>query len=649
MFNDLKIGAKIGLGFGVVLILLGVVAYSAYSGFLGVEDRYVKADDVNRLVIQMHEIEHEQQNLTLTDDPQHADNIMVILNNMRNQAKETRSKHTKEEDIVVMDKLLATADVYEEAFQGYNDLAMKEEKQKADMIEKAHDLENVARELRKNQKAEYVQLRAEKGKEALLDKKLNIADDSFEVINLMLQNRRREKDYMLREQEKYYYEVVETSNNLISLATDIKGRLEKEESRNLADMIIVNAQRYLSAFETYKELYDEHEIKLGEMNKAASTVIDICSEARTIQNTKTLKEIKSKKSLILGSAGLAILLGLIISFVIIRSITSPVARIMEAAQEIAEGDLTRELEIVQKDEIGQLADAFRKMKERMQEQARELKNGVNVLATSSGQIVTTIAQLATSANQTSSSANETTTTVEEARQTALVANEKAKSVSETAQNAVQVSTTGRKATEDTVEGMNRVREQVELVAENIVTLSEQGQAIGEIIVAVDDLAEQTNILAVNASIEAVKAGEHGKGFSVVAQEVKSLAGQSKQATKRVRTILNDIQRATGRAVMVTEEAGKTVDAGVKQAGQAGEAITTLAESINEAAQAGTQIAASSRQQLTGMEQVTSAMESIKDASAQNASGIKQLETAAKNLSGLGDNLKKLVTWYKFEA
>ena len=317
------------------------------------------------------------------------------------------------------------------------------------------------------------------------------------------------------------------------------------------------------------------------------------------------------------------------------------------AEKISEGDLNVEIKPRSGKDV--LGSALATMVKNLQEQARELKNGVNVLATSSGQIVTTIGQLATSANQTSSSANETTTTVEEARQTALVANEKAKSVSETAQNAVQVSTTGRKATEDTVEGMNRVREQVELVAENIVTLSEQGQAIGEIIVAVDDLAEQTNILAVNASIEAVKAGEHGKGFSVVAQEVKSLAGQSKQATKRVRTILNDIQRATGRAVMVTEEAGKTVDAGVKQAGQAGEAITTLAESINEAAQAGTQIAASSRQQLTGMEQVTSAMESIKDASAQNASGIKQLETAAKNLSGLGDNLKKLVTWYKFEA
>ena len=97
----------------------------------------------------------------------------------------------------------------------------------------------------------------------------------------------------------------------------------------------------------------------------------------------------------------------------------------------------------------------------------------------------------------------------------------------------------------------RIREQMEAIAESMVRLSEQGQAIGQIIATVEDLAAQSNLLAVNASIEAAKAGEHGKGFGVVAQEVKSLAEQSKQATNQVRTILSDIQKATTAAVMAT--------------------------------------------------------------------------------------------------
>ena len=185
--------------------------------------------------------------------------------------------------------------------------------------------------------------------------------------------------------------------------------------------------------------------------------------------------------------------------------------------------------------------------------------------------------------------------------------------------------------EETLAGMNRIREQMEFIAGSIVRLSEQSQAIGEIIATVNDLAEQSNLLAVNAAIEAAKAGEQGKGFAVVAQEVKSLAEQSKQATAQVRGILGDVQKATSAAVMATEQGSKVVEAGVKQSAEVNEAIRQLGESIAEAAQASTQIAASSQQQVVGMDQVAQAMESIKVASAQNVAGTKQAEAAAQQL------------------
>ncbi|MDO8706310.1 MAG: methyl-accepting chemotaxis protein, partial [Sulfuricaulis sp.] len=179
-------------------------------------------------------------------------------------------------------------------------------------------------------------------------------------------------------------------------------------------------------------------------------------------------------------------------------------------------------------------------------------------------------------------------------------------------------------------------------AESIVRLSEQSQAIGEIIATVNDLAEQSNLLAVNAAIEANKAGEQGKGFAVVAQEVKSLAEQSKQATAQVRTILGDIQKATSTAVLATEQGNKAVEAGVKQTTETGESIRLLADSIAEAAQAATQIAASSQQQMVGMDQVALAMENIKQASVQNVAGTKQAEAAAQNLHELGQKLNDLI-------
>ena len=187
---------------------------------------------------------------------------------------------------------------------------------------------------------------------------------------------------------------------------------------------------------------------------------------------------------------------------------------------------------------------------------------------------------------------------------------------------------------------------MESIAESIVRLSEQGQTIGEIMLSVNDLAEQSNLLAVNASIEAAKAGEQGKGFAVVAQEVRNLAEQSKQATIQVRSILNDIQKATNAAVMVTEQGSKAVDAGVRQSVQAGESVQKLGENIAEAAQAATLIAASSQQQMVGMDQVAQAMESIKMASTQNVASTRQTEAAAKNIQDLGRKLSDLIALYK---
>ncbi|HUO83478.1 MAG TPA: methyl-accepting chemotaxis protein [Thermoanaerobaculia bacterium] len=273
---------------------------------------------------------------------------------------------------------------------------------------------------------------------------------------------------------------------------------------------------------------------------------------------------------------------------------------------------------------------------------QQLRESVTQLSSSSAEILATTTQVAAGAAETASAVSETTATVEEVKQTAQVSSQKAKYVSESAQKVSQVSHSGKRAVEETVQGMHRIQEQMESIAESIVRLSEQSQAIGQIIATVNDLAEQSNLLAVNAAIEAARAGEQGKGFAVVAQEVKSLADQSKQATGQVRTILGDIQKATSAAVLATEQGHKAVETGVRQSADAGEAIRLLADSITEAAQAATQIAASSQQQMVGMDQVALAMENIKQASMQNVSGTRQAEVAAQSLHELGQKLNSMI-------
>ena len=347
-----------------------------------------------------------------------------------------------------------------------------------------------------------------------------------------------------------------------------------------------------------------------------------------------------------GSTAALIILS-ILGVVITLNITRPVKILVEVANAAGAGNLTLDAkDNGRHDELGVLTKSFNQMIGSLRVQIREILDGVGVLASSAGEISTTVSQLAASATETASSVSETTSTVEEVKKTAELAREKSRTVAESARETARIAQSGEETVKSTVESMSRIREQVDSVAASMVKLSEQSQAIGLIISSVDDIAEQSNLLAVNAAIEAAKAGEHGKGFSVVAQEVKNLAEQSKQATAQVRTILNDIQRATSTAVMATEQAGNAVNGGSVQTARTGEAIQTLARNIQMAAEASAQIAVSAQQQFAGVDQVTIAMENIKQASEQNVEGTRQMELAARNLDTLGRRLKELVAKYQ---
>jgi methyl-accepting chemotaxis protein len=443
--------------------------------------------------------------------------------------------------------------------------------------------------------------------------------------HLLERNRDNAHLYARLDELKTIHEAYAQTRNDRVIPLIYAGKAEQAKSLLLG----IQHERYLKIRAIAKELGDEAN------EKARAAVAESESTAKQMQ------------SMFMTVGVTAILLAVAMALLIGRVIAAPLQMISDIAGKVASGDLTVSIPAVQRrDEVGELLCAFGAMLEGLRKLMREINEGVGVLASSSGEILATTTQVASGSAETASAVSETTATVEEVKQTAQVASQKARNVSDSAQKAAQVSQNGRKAAEETAQGMGRIREQMESIAESIVRLSEQSQAIGEIIATVNDLAEQSNLLAVNAAIEANKAGEQGKGFAVVAQEVKSLAEQSKQATAQVRTILGDIQKATGTAVLATEQGSKAVQAGVKQSAETGEAIRLLADSIAEAAQAATQIAASSQQQMVGMDQVALAMENIKQASVQNVSGTRQAEVAAQNLHELGRKLQQLAAQYK---
>jgi methyl-accepting chemotaxis protein len=340
-------------------------------------------------------------------------------------------------------------------------------------------------------------------------------------------------------------------------------------------------------------------------------------------------------------------LSVLVAFGIARTISKPVVALADKVAQIGEGDLTAEIPHQSRDdELGALATAINKMVSNLRGQIGRIMEGVAVLSSSASEISATVAEVATSSAQTSSAMTETTVTVEELRQAAQRASERAKSVANSAQESVKTSASGKQATDDTVRMMRRLKEQMASMGETVVRLSEHSRAIEAIIASVQDLADQSNLLAVNASIEAARVGEHGKGFAVVAHEIKNLADQSREATEQVRSILDETRKWVSAVVMSTEEGIKAVDGGVQQSILAGESIEKLYAGVEDSARAANEIQSSSDQQSVAIDQVSGGMSNIELAMRQNVSSTSQLESAAKRLADLGGQLKELVERYR---
>lgn len=343
----------------------------------------------------------------------------------------------------------------------------------------------------------------------------------------------------------------------------------------------------------------------------------------------------------------AALAGVTISTLISRQIADPLASCAAAAREIAQGNLRQhQLTVTSADELGVLQQSFNDMLTSLRDIALQSRSVCENLTLAAAQILTSTQEQAAGTKQQAAAVQEITTTVEQINLSSKQVAERSRQVAGTADAVSQSGHAGLQAVHEASVGMEAIREQAETVAENIIALSERTQAVGEVIATVNDIAEQSNLVALNAAIEAADARESGRRFSVVAGEIKNLADQSKEATAQVRGILEQTQKGINTSVMLTEEALKRVEAGRERTSVSEQVIRQMANNIQESVQAFQQIVGATNQQQIGLEQVTQALHEIRQASQQTATTTGQLEKAAVELTRLGEQLAKTLEKYK---
>jgi PAS domain S-box-containing protein len=334
---------------------------------------------------------------------------------------------------------------------------------------------------------------------------------------------------------------------------------------------------------------------------------------------------------------------------LLDAMVTRVAQFVQLISQITEGDLSQRIEVDGDDELSQLGGHLNVMTEGLAGITFQIREASVSSLSSLKELEAAVSSQSAGASEQASSVNETSTTLQEIKSISAQTVEKASALGESAERTRDEGSRGLASINQTSQSMLDIRNKVEDIAQTILGLSEQTQQIGEITSMVNKVAEQSKLLALNASIEAAKAGEAGVGFSVVATEVKELAEQSGQATEQVQKILQDIQRATDKAVMTTEEGSKEVDKGIEMTNKAGEVMQTLNDVIQETSIASEQIVAAVRQEGTGIDQIVTAMDDINKVTASFVSATQQTQMGVEELMSINDQLDQSVSVYRLES
>ncbi len=345
---------------------------------------------------------------------------------------------------------------------------------------------------------------------------------------------------------------------------------------------------------------------------------------------------------------LAILLVTGGSYLIVLRISRPVTRMAATAQQIAEGDLTRKLKVDRRGELGQLEQALNRMTENLYAAIQRIREGALQVSTSAEEMATTMHQQSAASAQQSAAVSQTTTAMEQLAATSHQIAEAADQVVSTAAKTQSEAQDGVSAVTRTVQQMEAIRDGNEISRQEIAALGQRSQRIGNVMELITHIADQTRMIAFNASIEAAAAGEAGRRFGVVATEVRQLADSVTKSTGEIRERITETQTATNALIVASEWRAKQIEEGFELTQMTARALEEILERAKEATQAAAQIRLSTQQQRTAAEQVVGALQEVQEGVKQVAMGNQQMTEVGRGLLELADKLKAAMEQFQLE-
>jgi methyl-accepting chemotaxis protein len=354
------------------------------------------------------------------------------------------------------------------------------------------------------------------------------------------------------------------------------------------------------------------------------------------------------QAMMLGLVIVAIILAMVMMLVVIRSIKKPLTAVQDMVLDIAqgEGDLTKRLDYRSRDELGDICTGFNSFMDKLHGIISSIAGNTTQVAAAASQLMAASEQIATGAEEVAAQAGTVATAGEEMSATSGDIAQNCQMAAEGSNQASRAASEGSQVVNNTVQVMGRIASRVQETAKTVESLGARSDQIGAIVATIQDIADQTNLLALNAAIEAARAGEQGRGFAVVADEVRALAERTTKATREISEMIKAIQNETKGAVAAMEAGVSEVEQGTMEAAKSGQALQEILEQINAVTMQVNQVATAAEEQTATTGEISNNIHQITEVVQDTAKNAQESATSATQLARTAEELQRIVRQFK---